>query len=192
MPAFVETLAPTVEELHTVLLKIITRMMKLLTRRAVLVEEESSTYVADNDPDSEEVRALRPLQAAACVSRIAFGPGAGQKVPKVQGVMPRENDFMQTLCADIDGFSLHAAVPCGADDHQALEQLCRHITRPALANERVQINAVGQGSACSPLQARECESLASSSARGSGRSLATVHGRDRQRRPSAVRHHQIG
>ena len=42
-----------------------------------------------------------------------------------------------TLCAAIDGFSLHAAVRCGADDRQALVQLCRYITRPALANERV-------------------------------------------------------
>ena len=50
----------------------------------------------------------------------------------------------QTLCADIDGFSLHAAVRCGTDDRQALEQLCRYVTRPALANERVQTKAAGQ------------------------------------------------
>ena len=31
-----------------------------------------------------------------------------------------------------------------ADHRQALEQLCRYITRPALANERVQCNAAGQ------------------------------------------------
>jgi hypothetical protein len=31
-------------------------------------------------------------------------------------------------------------VRCGADDRQALEQLCRYITRPALANRRVQTN----------------------------------------------------
>ena len=36
------------------------------------------------------------------------------------------------------------AVRCAADDRQALEQLCRYITRPALANERVQINSAGQ------------------------------------------------
>ena len=53
-------------------------------------------------------------------------------------------DFKQTLCADSIGFSLHAAVRCGADDRQKLEQLCRYITRPALANERVQTNAAGQ------------------------------------------------
>ena len=33
---------------------------------------------------------------------------------------------------------------CGADDRQALEQLCRCITRPALANERAQTNAAEQ------------------------------------------------
>ena len=29
---------------------------------------------------------------------------------------------------------------CGAGERKAPEQLCRHITRPALANERVQCN----------------------------------------------------
>ena len=55
-----------------------------------------------------------------------------------QAAMPRDADFEQNLCAAIDGLSLHAAVRCGADDRQALEQLCRYITRPALANESVQ------------------------------------------------------
>ena len=87
---------------------------------------------------------LGSLQAAACSYRIAFGPLAGPKVLTVQGAMPRDKDFNPMLCADIDGISLHAAVRCGADDRQALEQLCRHITRPALANERVQTNAAGQ------------------------------------------------
>ena len=41
--------------------------------------------------------------------------------------MPRETDFKQTLCADIDGFSLHAAVRSDADHRQAPEQLCRYI-----------------------------------------------------------------
>ena len=83
-PEFVEVPEPTDEALQTVLHKIITRMMKLLTRRGVLVEEEGSTYMADNDGDSDEARTLRPLQAAACTYRIAFGPRAGQKVLTVQ------------------------------------------------------------------------------------------------------------
>ena len=153
--------------------KIITRTMGLLTRQGVLVEKEGSTYMADNDGYSDEARVLRPLQAAACTYRIAFGPRAGQKVLTLQGAerghgpvpadgpvsreglapasasaacraMPRESDFTQALCADNNGFSLHAEVRCAANDRQALEQLCRYITRPALANERVQTNAAGQ------------------------------------------------
>jgi hypothetical protein len=50
----------------------------------------------------------------------------------------------QPLCADVDGFSWHLAVRCQAHERNRLEQLCRYITRPALANERVQTNAAGQ------------------------------------------------
>ncbi len=81
--------------------------------------------MADNNGDSDEARVLRPLQAAACTYRIAFGPRAGQKVLTLQGAMPRHMDCKQTLCAVIDGFSLHAAVRCAAGDRHALEQLCR-------------------------------------------------------------------
>ena len=80
---------------------------------------QGSTYIADNDGDSDEARVLRPLQAAACTYRIAFGPRPGQKVLTVQGTMPRQTDFKQSLCADSNGFSLHATVRCGADDRQA-------------------------------------------------------------------------
>ena len=81
--------------------------------------------MADNNGDSDEARVLRPLQAAACTYRIVFGPRAGQKVLTLQGAMPRHTDSNQTLCADIDGFSLHAAGRCAAGDRHALEQLCR-------------------------------------------------------------------
>ena len=58
--------------------------------------------------------------------------------------MPREDRARQPQCADIDGFSLHAAVRVQAHDRKRLEQLCRYITRPALSDERVQLNAAGQ------------------------------------------------
>jgi hypothetical protein len=44
----------------------------------------------------------------------------------------------------MEGFSLHAAVRCGAEDHRALEQLLRYMTRPALASDRVQFDAARQ------------------------------------------------
>ncbi len=48
------------------------------------------------------------------------------------------------LCADAHSFSLHAAVRCAADGRKQLERLCRYITRPALANERLSRNGKRQ------------------------------------------------
>ncbi len=73
-PLFVAVPAPTDEALQTVLHKIITRLMKLLARKGVLVEEQGQTYMADDDADSDETRVLRPLQAARFPG--ARGPAA--------------------------------------------------------------------------------------------------------------------
>ena len=106
-PAFVEVAAPTDDELHALLQMLINRLMKLLTRRGVLVADMGQTYLAEPDADADEARTLRPLQKAAVKYRIAFGPRAGQKVLTLRGAMPREGTAGQPLCADIDGFSLH-------------------------------------------------------------------------------------
>ena len=58
--------------------------------------------------------------------------------------MAREGMAREVLCCDIEGFSLHAAVRVEAHERKRLEQLCRYITRPALADERVQLNDAGQ------------------------------------------------
>ncbi len=63
----------------------------------------------------------------------------------MRGLNPKAVDFKQPLCANLEGFSLHAAVRCASHERKPLERLCRYITRPALANERVRCNAVGQG-----------------------------------------------
>ncbi len=144
-PSFIEAGAPTDDELHAMLQIIIARLMKMLTRRGVLVEDLGQTYLAEPDADGEEARTLRPLQAAAITYRIAFGHRAGQKVLTLRGTMPPETTARQALCADIDGFSLHAAVRVEANDRKRLEQLCRYITRPALSDERVQFNAAAFG-----------------------------------------------
>ena len=62
----------------------------------------------------------------------------------LRGAMLRETTPRQPLCADIDGFRLHAAVRVEAHDRKRLEQLCRYITRPAPSDEPVQLNAAGQ------------------------------------------------
>ena len=145
-PVFHEARAPTGDELQALLAKIIRRILKCLTRQGALVEEEEMSYLADTDAD----HALTPLQAASCTYRIALGPRAGQKVLSLQRVPSRPAPSGQTLCANAHGFSrtgdksLHAGVRCGADRHKALKHLCRTITRPAIANERLKRNRAGQ------------------------------------------------
>jgi len=102
------------------------------------------TYLDEPGGDGHEACALRPPQAAAVTYRIAFGPRAGQKLLTMRGAMPREASARQPLWADIDGFSLHAAVRVEAHDRRRLEQLCPCITPPAPSDERVQLNAPGQ------------------------------------------------
>ena len=145
-PVFHEARAPTGDELQALLAKIIRRILKCLTRQGYLIEEEGMSYLADTDAD----HALTPLQAASCSYRIALGPHAGQKVLSLQSVPSRAAPSSKGLCANAHGFSrtgdksLHAGVRCGADQREALEHLCRTITRPAIANERLKRNRAGQ------------------------------------------------
>ncbi len=148
-PVFIPATAPGINQLQSLLDKIITRLMRLLTRLGHLIEEEGIVYLArtgNTDPDN----VLAPLQAAASTWRIAQGPRAGRKVltlvggivepalslSKGCGERSEPHRSREALCANHQGFSLHAGVHCEANDRQSIEQLCRYITRPAISNER--------------------------------------------------------
>ena len=73
----------------------------------------------------------------------ALGPRAGHKVLSFQSISPRSEPASPALCAKAYGFSLHAGLRCGAEQRQELEQLCRYITRPAIANGRLSRNRTG-------------------------------------------------
>ena len=97
------------------------------------------------DPDSEPDSLFAPLQAASCTYRIALGPRAGRKVLSLQYAASRAAPMTQALCANAHGFSLHAGMRCAAEQRSELEHLCRYLTRPAIANERLSVNHAGQG-----------------------------------------------
>ena len=97
------------------------------------------TYLADRDADSP----LASLQTASCSYRIALGPRAGQKVLSLRTVAGRDDKATAGLCADAHGFSLHAGVRCAEHQRKELERLCRYITRPAIANERLKCDGAG-------------------------------------------------
>ena len=139
-PLFHEVRAPTTEQLQDLLQRIITRIMARLTRQGYLIEEEGMRYLGEIDAH----RALTPLQAASCTYRIALGPSAGQKLLSLQTLPARAAQPTSALCANAHGYSLHAAVRCGAHQRKRLERLCRYITRPAIANERLKRTRAGQ------------------------------------------------
>ena len=86
---------------------------------------------------------MTPLQSAACTYRIALGPRAGQKMLSLQTVPSFEAQDTPQGCANQQGFSLHADVRCAMNQRHKLEQLCRYITRPAIANDRLKLNSAG-------------------------------------------------
>ena len=47
------------------------------------------------------------------------------------------------LCAQVDGFSLHAGVYCRPCERDKLEKLCRYVARPAVAAERLSVQGNG-------------------------------------------------
>ncbi|MGH8552920.1 MAG: transposase, partial [Methylococcales bacterium] len=131
--------APSAKQLQTLLSRIIKRILRVLTRQGYLIEEQGMTYLAETHSDLT----LAPLQSAACTYRIALGPRAGQKVLTLKTVSTQAVQFTTELCSTEHGFSLHADVRCAANQRHQLERLCRYITRPAIANERLERNGAG-------------------------------------------------
>ena len=138
---FMPYVLPPPSSSRTCLQLTIKRLMRLLTRLGYLVEEQGMTYLAHFDPDNT----LGPLQAAACTYRIAFGPRAGQKVLSLFTAAPAPvAPATAHRCVDAQGFNLHAERRLAINQRHKLEELCRYITRPAIANERLAVNPAGQ------------------------------------------------
>jgi Putative transposase len=71
-------------------------------------------------------------------------PDARHQILSLQSLPSAARASTPELCVNARGFSLHAAVRWRADQRAELEQLCRSITRPAIANERLKRNRGSQ------------------------------------------------
>ncbi len=88
---------------------------------------------------------LAQLAAASTHRRLALGPRAGSR-QEMLGVDPPDLPELGTpearrrsrLCAEADGFNLHAAVSVRDDQRDRLERLCRYLSRPPLADDRLE------------------------------------------------------
>lgn len=133
---------PSDEEVARVLATIRRGVRRLLARRGLEPGDETT-----GPPDrlAEESLALVGIVCASVQGRVALGPRAGARVwrlgrdPDPEGVTsrgPRQ--------AHLDGFDLHANVWVPPNDRARLEQLCRYVLRPPLAQDRLRLRADGR------------------------------------------------
>ena len=75
---------------------------------------------------------------------MAQGPDAGARLVRVGRLgASGASSAPSPLCAEVEGFSLHAAVRISSSDRERLEHLCRYVARPPLAAERLTLTARG-------------------------------------------------
>ena len=125
---------PTDTEVGRLLTTIRARVLRLLARQGLGPDAE----VSRSDPVGEESPALAGLSVASVQGRVALGPRAGARAmalgrdPEAHWVIsggPRH--------AHLEGFDLHANVTVRGEDRAGLEQLCRYLLRPAVAQDRL-------------------------------------------------------
>ena len=97
---------------------------------------------------SSESQGLLPLLCAASIQgRSALGSEPGTRIER-RGIpemaVPGRAVVIKELCAELDGFSLHAAVKVEAGQTSRLEHLCRYLTRPPLSNKRLSFTPDGR------------------------------------------------
>ena len=96
--------------------------------------------LAQADPVVEESPVLAGLSRASIQGRIALAPRAGARVWRV-GDDPDAPWVLSTAPrhAHRAGFDLHANVAVPTSDRARLEQLCRYLLRPAVAQDRLRL-----------------------------------------------------
>ncbi|MFT5290576.1 MAG: hypothetical protein ACI82F_002651 [Planctomycetota bacterium] len=133
------------EDIARLLHTIRTRILRLLQRRGLWPApgEEDSATSSDIDQDS----VLPFISAASIQNRIGLGPDSGKHIKRLGEASGDTDPFdkgARPLCAQQDGFSLHAEVHVEAHDRVRLEHLCRYVARGPLAAERLSLSPEGQ------------------------------------------------
>ncbi len=132
---------PTAEDLNKITHTIAKRVSRYLERAGYLYRDAESAYL---DPIQEEDDALQGIIGASIAYRLAFGPNAGRKALTLQAVPVGDTRQKSSdLVSKQSGFSLHAGVACKSHQRKKLERLCRYITRPAIAEQRLSLAVSG-------------------------------------------------
>ena len=131
---------PDLPGLDCLLQTIIGRILKKLERAGLLIQEPGTQPYLDLQPED----AHDQLTAAAIRYRIAVGPAAGQRTFTIRSPTLARDPPPKPFTIDRNGFSLNAAIACGARQREKLERVCRYVARPAIALDRLSTNHSGQ------------------------------------------------
>jgi len=136
LPVFHELPPPTDEDIASLVETVARRVQRLLEERGLADPEAFTAAYAEL---CEEQPALAAFGAASSQGRQAIGPHRGQPVPRLRG---ERNDKPRArrkgrLCAEADGFNLHAGVYVPSWARRQLEQLCTYIARPPVSDDRL-------------------------------------------------------
>jgi hypothetical protein len=143
-PVFRHVPAPTGTELQALVQQIAVRIGKVLEQQGLIERDMENAWLAAQG----ESGPLDDLIGHSITYRIAVGPRAGQKLFTLQTVPAREPESEQQGdgrgVANADGFSLHAGLDIQPHQREKLERLCRYVSRPPIAVERLALTSAGQ------------------------------------------------
>ena len=131
--------APTSAELAGLTQTLARRIGRFLERQELLERDAENSYLGS---DGLEAGPMEQLLGSSITYRIAVGPQQGHKVFTLQ-TLPASDEPFDAGVGKVAGFSLHAGVAARADQRKKLERLCRYISRPAIAEQRMSLTPNG-------------------------------------------------
>ena len=140
-PVFHPVPPPDAAHLQAVVQRIAERVGRMLERRG-LIERDAERAWLSGEPG--EAGALDDLIGRSITYRIAVGPRAGQKVFTLQSIAAQPERAGRDGAAEAGGFSLHAGLEIQPGERARLERLCRYVSRPPVATERLAVMPSGQ------------------------------------------------
>jgi hypothetical protein len=126
---------PSAVDMGQVTKKISFRIARYLEREKLIERDAKNCYLADDVLTDNE---MTTHQGYSVQYRIAVGPHAGEKVFTLK-TLPMPDELQNNVLGKIDGFSLHSGVAIKAYERSKLERLCRYISRPAVAEQRLSL-----------------------------------------------------
>jgi hypothetical protein len=137
-PVFRRIEPPRQEELQALVEQMAERIGRALERQGILARDAESSHL-----ELDAGGPLDDLLGHSITYRVAVGPRVGQKVFSLQTVPAREDGPSKGV-AQYAGFSLHAGIGVEAEQRGKLERLTRYVSRPPVAEERLDLTTQGR------------------------------------------------